>query len=114
MSKTFIYTSELNVEKVNRLNDEANYLGLTFIMGKNNRLYTKLYDKRDDFNFHIVNFSFLSSNVPSGPSYISQLIKYAGCATRCDDFGYGISSCKLPVDRLLSQDYKVNRLRNSF
>ena len=39
-----------------------------------------LNDKRDDFDFHIVNFLYLSSNIPSGPSYgvyISQLIRYA-------------------------------------
>ena len=79
-----IYQSELNVEKANRLDDQANYLELTFIIGNNNRLYTELYDKRDDFNIHIVNFSFLSSNIPSGPSYfvyISQFIRYARCCT---------------------------------
>ena len=48
----------------------------------------KLYDKRDDFYFHIVNFPFLLSNVLSGPLYISQLIKYAS-GTQYDDFGYG-------------------------
>ena len=50
-----IYPSELNVEKAD--------LDLTFIMGNNNRLYKKLYDKRDDLNFHVVNFPFLSSNI---------------------------------------------------
>ena len=83
-----IYPSELNVKKANWLDDQANYLDLTFIICKNNKLYTKLYDKRDNFNFHIVNFPFLSSNVPSGPSYISQFIKYAS-STQYDDFGYG-------------------------
>ena len=109
-----IYLSELNVEKANRLDDQANYLDLTFIISHNIRLYTKLYDKRDDFNFHIVNFPFLLSNIPSGPSYgvyISQLIRYARCCTYYDDFGY---HHKLLVDRLLCQGYKVNRLRNSF
>ena len=104
-----IYPSELNVEKVNRLDDQANYLDLTFIIGNNNRLCTQLYDKHDDFNF-----PFLSSNIPSGPSYsvyISQLIRYVRCCTYYDDFGY---PHKLLVDRLLSQGYKVNRLRNSF
>ena len=109
-----IYPSELNVEKADRLDDQANYLDLTFIIGNNNRLYTKLYDKRDDFNFHIVNFPFLSSNTPSGPSYgvyISQLIRYARCCTYYDDLEY---RHKLLVDRLLSQGNKVNQLRNSF
>ena len=105
MSKT---KSELNVEKADRLDNQANYLDLTFIISNNNRLYTKLYDKCADFNFHIVNFPFFSSDKPSDPSYgvyISQLIKYARCCTYYDDFGY----ChKLLVDRLLSQDYKVN------
>ena len=39
----------------------------------------KIYDKRDDFNFEIVNFSFLNGDVPRSPSYgvyISQLIRF--------------------------------------
>ena len=99
-----IYLSQLTVEKANTSDDLANYLDLTFIIESNNRLYTKLYDKRDDFNFHIVNFPFLSSN-------ISQLIRYARCCSYYDEFGY---RHKLSVDRLLSQSYEVKRLRNSF
>ena len=43
------------------------------------RIYknTKIYDKRDNFNFDIVNFPFLDSDVPGRPSYgvyISQQI----------------------------------------
>ena len=109
-----IYPSELNAEKANRLDEQANYLDLTLIIGDNSRLYTKLYDKRDDFNFHIVTFPFLSSNIPSGPSYgvhISQLIRYARCCTYYDDFG---CRYKLLVDRLLSRGYKVTVLRHSF
>ena len=101
-------------EKANTSDDLANYLDLTFIIESNNRLYTKLYDKRDDFDFHIVNFPFLSSNIPSSPSYgvyISQLIRYARCCSHYDDFGY---RHKLLVDRLLSQGYEVKHLRNSF
>ena len=99
---------ELNIEKANRLDGQANYQDLTIIIGNRN---TKLYDKRDDFNFYIVKFPFLSSKIPSGPSYgfnISQLIRYARCCTYYDDFGYRHN---IPVDRLLSQGYKVNRLR---
>ena len=63
MSKTSTHLNSM-FEKANRLDDQANYLELIFITGKNNRLYTKLYDKRDDFNFHIVNIPFLSSYIP--------------------------------------------------
>ena len=54
--------------------------GIRYLCG--GKLSTRLYDKRDDFDFHIVNFPFLSSNIPSSPSYgvyISQLIRYTTC-----------------------------------
>ena len=62
-----------------------------FIIDSGGKLSTRLYDKRDDFDFHIVNFPFLSSDIPSGPSYgvyISQLIRYARCCSHYDDFRY--------------------------
>ena len=92
----------------------ADYLDLTFIIDSGGKLSTRLYDKRDDFDFHIVNFPFLSSNIPSGPSYgvyISQLIRYARCCSHYDDFRY---RHKCLVDRLLLQGYKALRLEKSF
>ena len=62
-----IYPSQLNVEKTNQSDNPANHLDLTFTIVKDEKLSTKLHDKRDDFDFHIVNFPFLSSNIPSGP-----------------------------------------------
>ena len=106
-----IHPSQLTAEKANKSDDLANYLDLTFIIGK---LSTRLYDKRDDFDFHIVNFPFLSSNIPSGPSYcvyISQLIRYARCCSHYDDFRY---RHKCLVDRLLSQGEIALRLEKSF
>ena len=43
---------------------------------------TKIYDKRDDFGFDIVNFPFLDGDVPRSAScgvYISQLIRFLEC-----------------------------------
>jgi hypothetical protein len=42
------------------------------------KLTTQLFDKWDDFNFFIVNFPYLCSNIASSPAYgvyISQLIQ---------------------------------------
>ena len=64
-----IYPSQLTVEKANKSDHLADYLDLTFIIGSGGKLSTRLYDKRDDFDFHVVNFPYLSSNIPSGPSY---------------------------------------------
>ena len=55
----------------------------------NGKLTTRLYDKRDDFNFPIVNFPFMSSNIPSAPAYgvyVSQLIRYARTCSNYQDF----------------------------
>ena len=103
-----IYSSQLTMEKANTSDDLANYPDLTFIIES-----AKLYDKCDDFDFHIVNFPFLSSNIPPSLSYgvyISQLIRYARCCSYYNDFEY---RHKLLVDRLLSQGYEVKGLRNS-
>ena len=63
-----IYPSQLTVEKANKSDHLADYLDLTFIIDSGGKLSTRLYDKRDNFDFHIVNFPFLSSNIPSDPS----------------------------------------------
>ena len=66
---TEIYPSQLTVEKADKSDHLADYLGLTFIIDSGGNLSTRLYDKRDDFDFHIVTFPFLSRNMPSIPSY---------------------------------------------
>ena len=50
---------------------------------------SKLYDKRDDFDFDIVIFPFLDNDVPYRPSYglyISQLIRFARVCSHVHDF----------------------------
>ena len=50
---------------------------------------TKIYDKRDDFDFNIVNFPFLDRDVPRSTSYgvyISQLIRFASVSSHADYF----------------------------
>ena len=50
---------------------------------------SKTYDKRDDFNFEIVNSPFLDGNVPGSPSYgvyISQLIRFDRECSNVNDF----------------------------
>ena len=51
-------------------NTSASYLDLLLSIRTDGQLHTTfIYDKRDDFNFHIKNFTFLSSNIPSSPAY---------------------------------------------
>ena len=55
----------------------------------NDIVSTKIYDKRDDFDFEIVNFPFLAGDVPRSTSYgvnISQLIRFARASSYVADF----------------------------
>ena len=60
-----IYRKELTISETTESTSIASYLDLLFIRDKSNNIMTKLDDKRDAFGFHIVNFSFISSNIPS-------------------------------------------------
>ena len=60
-----IFPCELEMKDTTESNTFASYLDLCTDNGK---LVTRLYNRRDDFNFPIVNLTFLSSNVPSAPA----------------------------------------------
>ena len=47
----------------------ASYFDLHHEIDSERRLRTKLYDKRDNFNFPIMNFPFICSNIPAAPVY---------------------------------------------
>ena len=83
-----IYPAELQLSKANASDTEAAILDLNLSI-HNDIVSTKIYDKRDDFNFDIVNFPFLDGDVPQRPSYcvyISQLIRFARASSHVTDF----------------------------
>ena len=63
-----IYTSELQLNKANTSDTEAAFLDLHFSIS-NDIVSTKIYEKRDDFDFEIVNIPFLDGDVPRSTSY---------------------------------------------
>ena len=67
LSQKEIYPFQLTIEKADKSDHLADYIDLTFIIGSGGKISTRLYDKRDAFDFHIANFPFLSSSIPSGP-----------------------------------------------
>ena len=75
---------------------------------------TKIYDKRDDFDFDIVNFPFLGGDVPRSASYgvyISQLIRFARVSSHVDDFN---TRNKVLPSKLLRQGCRYHKLRKAF
>ena len=80
----------------------------------NNIVSTKIYDKRDDFDFEIVNFPFLDGNVPRSTSYevyISQLIRFARASSYVHDFN---TRNKVLTQKLLKQGCRYHKLCKSF
>ena len=63
-----IYPSELQLNKANTSDTEAAFLDLHMSIS-NDIVSTKIYDKRDDFDYEIVNFPFLEGDVPPSTSY---------------------------------------------
>ena len=76
----------------------------------NDIVSTKIYDKRDDFDFEIVNFPFLDADVSCSTSYgvyISQLIRFARASSYVADFN---TRNKLLTQKLLKQGYRYHKL----
>ena len=74
----------------------------------------KFYDKRDDFDFEIVNFPFVDGDVPRASSYgvyILQLIRFARVFSHVTDFN---TRNKLLTANLLNQGYRYHKLRKAF
>ena len=67
--------------------------GFASVDREGRQLHTSIYDKRDDFNFHITNFPFLSSNIPTSPAYMASLFlrlnNIPGLAPRMDVLSWG-------------------------
>ena len=104
---------ELEIKDTTKSITFASFLDLLLSIGRDGQLRTTLYDKRDDFNFHMTNFPFLSSNIPSSPTYvvfISQLIRYARA---CSSYKCFILRAVRLSNKLLGQWYVKERLKSS-
>ena len=76
--------------------------------------FPPIYDKRDDFDFDIVNFPFLDGDVPRRTSYgvyKFQLIRFARASSNVSDF-----NCrnKTLTTKLLKQGCRYHELRKTF
>ena len=108
-----IYPTELQLNRANSSDTEAPFLDLNLCISKST-VSTKIYDKRDDFDFDIVNFPFLDGDVPRRTSYgvnISQLIRFARASSSLNDFNY---RNKALTAKLLRQGYRYFKLRKAF
>jgi hypothetical protein len=85
----------------------ALYLDLLLKLDINGTVTTQLYDKQNNFNFSILNFPYLCSNIPSSPAYgaymyILQLIRYAKACLTCDQ---SLIQGSLLTNKMMSQGF---------
>ena len=109
----WIYPPELEVKETTDTASSASFLDLSLEFDDSGQLSTKMYDKRDDFNFKIISFPIMYSNIPASPAYgvyISQSIRYARASSNYSDF---LKRHLHLRKRLLDQGYKKIRLIRS-
>ena len=105
--------TEVEIKDTTDTARSASYLDLHLEIDNEGRLRTKLYDKRDDFDFPIVNFPFMCSNIPAAPAYgvyISQLIRYSRACVSYHDF---LDRGLLLTRKLLNQGFMMVKLKSS-
>ena len=105
-----IYPQELEIKLESNNPREISYLDLHIVSQNSNLIFT-VYDKRDDFNFAIVNYPYLDSCIPKKSAlgvYTSQLIRYARICSYFEDFK---NKSKALVSKLRIQGYRDKDLK---
>ena len=100
-----IYPPELQLKKAYNTDTEAPFLDLHLSIA-NGFVSSKIYDKRDDFNFD----PLLDGDVPRRASYgvyISQLIRFARVCNHVADFS---ARNKCLTARLIQQGYRYHKV----
>ena len=100
-----IYPNDIEIKDSTDTDRSVSYLDLHLEIDSEGRLRTKFYDKRDYFNFAIVIFPFICSNIPAAPAYgvdISQLIRYSRA---CGFYQKSIDRWLLLTRKLLNQGF---------
>ena len=108
-----IYPSEFQLNKANSSETEDRFLDLHLSIS-DGFISCKIDDKRDEFDFEIVNFPYLDGDFPRRASYgvyISQLIRFARVSSHVSDFN---TRNKLLIAKLLNQGYGYHKRRKAF
>ena len=105
-----IYPAEHQLIKVSSFDIEAPFSDLNMSINYG-IVSSRIYDKRDDFNFEVFNFPLLDGDVPRPPSYdvsISQRIYFAKVGSTVSDFNKSVGKLSFPDQ--FKQILKHNRV----
>ena len=103
-----IYPPELKLNKANTSDTEAPFWDLHLSIS-NGCVSSKIYDKRDDFDFDVANFPLFMAMFHG--VYISKVIRFARVCSHVED----LSACnKCLMAKLLKQGNRYHKLRKVF
>jgi hypothetical protein len=109
----YYFSFEHEIKNTTDTDRSASYLDLHLEIDSERRIRKKLYDKKDDFNFLIVNFPFICSNIPAAPAYgvyIYQFMRYSRACCSYQDF---LDRGLLLTKKLLYQGFLLVKLNSS-
>ena len=104
-----IYPPELTLKRTTESDTKLSYLDVSISICRG-KFVTEVYDKRDNFNFNIVKYPFMCSNIPARPTYdvyISQLIRINRIGENFDAF---VKRHRLLTERLIRQEFWYSKL----
>ena len=107
-----IYPVELILNKENEDDNNASFLDLDISI-QDKVFHTQIFDKRDAFNFEIVNYPDISGNIPENPAYgvcIAQLLRIARNTSHADCF---LHRAQLLFSKLLHKGYLATKLQKT-
>ena len=110
---TEIYPEELVLVPEDSDDQSCAFLDLQVVI-KDSIISTSMFDKRDAFNFPVVNFPTLTGNIPNRSSYgvfIGELVRYSRACTYYEDFE---DRATMLITKLLRQAFTARGLRASF
>jgi hypothetical protein len=109
------YMTDIYPKELILVPDDTNGLSVPFLdlflVVTNGIISTSIYDKRDVFDFPIVNYPTLTGNIPLRSSYgifIGEAVRYARACSYYEDFKIRVS---MLVKKLLKQFYTERLLK---
>jgi hypothetical protein len=91
----------------------ASFLDLHLEIDSEGWLRTKFYDKREDFNYPIVSFPFISIKIPAAPTYGEYISRLIRLSRACGSYQHFLDRGLLLTRKLLNQGFLLVKLKRS-
>ena len=99
-----IYPAQMEISKTNDSSNSANYLDMKISI-KDGKFIVMRYDKREDFNFKVINFPHFNTNSPTNAKLgvmIGQMLRYLEINSNVENF---IKDCRELKNKFISQTF---------